>query len=106
MVSFPAAVDSEAKTTYSYRSKIDDPTVEFSWIDNTKTDGVVHHGYDYFTNNDYYELELPFPFTFYGKEYTKAYVYITGFVSFTRLADQHDIPQPAGNSAGGCGMSC
>lgn len=94
MVSFPAAVDSEAKTTYSYRSKIDDPTVEFSWIDNTKTDGVVHHGYDYFTNNDYYELELPFPFTFYGKEYTKAYVYITGFVSFTRLADQHDIPQP------------
>ncbi len=48
------------------------------------------------------DVTLPFPFTFYKKEYTHAYVAIDGYLSFTKCTSAYyndDLPTPYPNGA-------
>ena len=93
-VSFSDAVDEGAEVSYSYAASVDDSAVEFEWVDIETTGLGVQNNFTYYNNNDFVEVELPFAFPYYGKEYTKMYIYNTGFVSFTERDDQKIWPEP------------
>ena len=80
---------------YVYQSASVDESVKYSWVDIT-ADYDEHMPFEYYyEQTDYKEVELPFAFPFYGKTYTKMYIYDTGFVSFTEPeADYATFPEP------------
>ncbi len=79
---------------YTSTARIDDKSVSDEWID-IETNGLgARNGLTYYLAHDYIEVELPFEFPFYGKKYTKMYVYNTGFVSFTKRNDDKIWPEP------------
>lgn len=83
-----------AKVSYTYASSLDDKSVSTEWIDIVSGGKASHNNTTYFVNNDFVEVDLPFEFPFYGKKYTKMYVYGRGFVSFTKRTDEHTAPEP------------
>lgn len=94
LVTFTEEIDENSKTSYTYSAKVDNSNVTFEWI-NIETTGLgEHNNFSYYYNNDYAEVELPFEFPFYGKKYSKMYIYNTGFVSFTKRDDQKIWPEP------------
>ena len=94
--SFTSVNDPEvanAKVSYVYSSSSDNDNVKFEWIDIEHGIGD-RNGFSYYNVNDYLEVTLPFAFPFYGQEYTKMYIYNTGFVSFTKRNDDKIWPEP------------
>lgn len=89
------ANDKETSVNYTFKSKSDGDDVAYDWIDIT-TDYDSHQPLSYYLDKtDFYTLELPFEFTFYGKKYKTAYVYNTGFVSFDKPeTDYKQFPEP------------
>lgn len=80
---------------YQYKSKTDYEEVEYNWIDITDDPEAAHQDFTYYIDKtDYYEVELPFEFPFYGKKYKTMYIYDVGFVSFTRHEDYKEFPAP------------
>lgn len=94
MVEFPAETGEGTATAYSYSASVDDSSVKMEWIDIENSDLTTHRDYLYFLEHDFVEVELPFEFPFYGKNYSKMYIYNTGFVSFSYVADQKIWPEP------------
>ena len=82
------------KVAYSYSASIDDPNVTFNWIDIETTGLGKQNNFTYYYNHDYVEVELPFEFPYYGKKYSKMYIYNTGFISFTKRNDEKMWPEP------------
>lgn len=94
MLTYTPDVLATKKVDYKYSSTVDDKSVKFDWVD-IETNGLgEQNNLTYYTNHDYVEVELPFAFPFYGKEYSKMYVYNTGFVSFTKRNDDNLWPEP------------
>ena len=90
-----------AQTGYTYVSSIDDKNVKFDWVD-IETNGLgTQNTFSYYNQHDYVVVELPFEFPFYGKKYSKMYVYNTGFVSFTERHDDKIWPEPPADFPGG-----
>lgn len=79
---------------YTYSSSIDNPDVKFDWID-IETNGLgTHNPLSYYLLHDFVAVDLPFEFPFYGKKYSRMYIYNTGFVSFTERNDNRIWPEP------------
>lgn len=79
--------------SYVAYNSVDKPElVNFNWIDITKTG--THIDFDYWQKYDFQTVELPFPFTFYGKTYTKVQLCVSGFMSFTEYEDRNNLPGP------------
>ncbi len=72
--------------SYVYGASVDNKT-SFDWIDIVSNGLGEQNAYRYYMNHDFIEVDLPFEFPFYGKKYSKMYVYNTGFVSFTPRRD-------------------
>lgn len=91
--------DLETETTaeigYQYKSKTDDDNVVYDWVDITNDPEATHQDFTYYLDKtDYYTVELPFEFPFYGKKYKTMYIYNVGFVSFTQHEDYKEFPTP------------
>ena len=86
--------DENAKVSYTFASSADDSDVAFDWIDIETTGLGEQNTFSYYNTHDYVAVELPFEFPFYGKKYSKMYIYNTGFVSFTEREDQKIWPEP------------
>lgn len=85
----------DAEMDYQYKSKSDYDDVEYDWVDITDGTADAHQDFVYYIEKtDFYEAELPFEFTFYGKKYKKMYIYNTGFVSFSEHDDYKMFPEP------------
>ncbi|MGM9844565.1 MAG: S8 family serine peptidase, partial [Muribaculaceae bacterium] len=84
---------SDAKVSYIYSASVDDENVKYEWVDIENGLGE-RNGFSYYNAHDYLEVNLPFAFPFYGQEYTKLYIYNTGFVSFTQRSDEKIWPEP------------
>ncbi len=83
-----------ATTSYAYRFSGDDSSVKFHWED-IETNGLGEQNtLSYYMLHDYVAVDLPFEFPFYGKKYSKMYIYNTGFVSFTERHDDKLWPEP------------
>lgn len=81
-------------TSYQYSFSGDDSNVKFEWVD-IETNGLgEQRGMTYYLSHDFVAVDLPFEFPFYGKKYSKMYVYNSGFVSFTERRDDKLWPQP------------
>lgn len=82
------------EVTYTFKTSADGKT-EYDWQDIT-SDYDAHMPMSYFLDQtDFYEVTLPFNFTFYGKAYSKMYIYNTGFVSFDEPeTDYKQFPEP------------
>lgn len=94
MASLTLPYNAGATTSYTYSSSLDDSEVAFEWED-IETNGLgEHYGISYYILHDYVAVELPFTFTFYGKEYDTMYIYNTGFISFTYRNDEKLWPEP------------
>lgn len=80
---------------YIFKSKSDGKDVAYDWVDIT-TDYDSHQPLSYYLDHtDFYTLELPFEFPFYGKKYKTAYIYNTGFISFDKPeTDYKQFPEP------------
>lgn len=92
--SFSDEVTENSQVAYSYIASVDDKSVEFNWVDIETTGLGEQNNFSYYNSHDYLAVELPFAFPYYGKEYTKMYIYNTGFVSFTEREDQKIWPEP------------
>lgn len=80
---------------YQYKSKTDDDNVVYDWVDITNDPEAAHQDFTYYLDKtDYYTVELPFEFPFYGKKYKTMYIYNVGFVSFTQHEDYKEFPTP------------
>lgn len=90
-----------ATTSYKYSSSLDDSSVKYDWIDIETNGKGEHYASNYYLNHDYVAVDLPFEFPFYGKKYSRMYVYITGFVSFTERNDDKIWPEPPADFPGG-----
>lgn len=89
--------NADASTTYSYAFSGDDSSVKFDWVD-IETNGLgTQHDMSYYNLHDYVAVDLPFEFPFYGKKYSRMYIYNTGFVSFTERHDDRLWPEPPGD---------
>lgn len=88
-------VDETSSVDYSFKAKSDGQGVDYKWEDITET-ADAHLPMSYFLDQtDYYTVDLPFEFPFYGVNYKKMYIYNTGFVSFTDIgADYKNFPEP------------
>ena len=87
--------DDNSSLGYEYKSKSDDDNVDYDWIDITSDPEAQHQDFTYYLDKtDYYTVELPFEFTFYGKKYKTMYIYNTGFVSFSKHEDYKEFPAP------------
>lgn len=82
--------------SYVYGASVDNKT-SFDWIDIVSNGLGEQNAYRYYMNHDFIEVDLPFEFPFYGKKYSKMYVYNTGFVSFTPRRDDKIWPEPPGD---------
>lgn len=90
-----------ASTGYMYSSSIDDPNVKFDWVD-IETNGLgVQTTFSAYNQHDFVAVELPFEFPFYGRKYSRMYIYNTGFVSFTERHDDRIWPEPPADFPGG-----
>lgn len=94
MVSFGVDGAAATKVSYTYATSLDDENIKMDWIDILSDEATVHHDITYYAAHDYVEVELPFEFPFYGKKYSKMYIYNTGFVSFTKRNDDNIWPVP------------
>lgn len=84
----------DAHTSYIYASSADDSSVKFDWVD-IETNGLgTQNTQAYYMLHDYVAVDLPFEFPFYGKKYSRMYIYNTGFVSFTERHDDKLWPEP------------
>ncbi|MDE7115140.1 MAG: choice-of-anchor D domain-containing protein, partial [Muribaculaceae bacterium] len=90
-VTVPQSADSEV--TYVYGASVD-KEAEYDWIDIVDNGLGEQNAFRYYNSHDYIEVELPFEFPYYGKKYSKMYVYNTGFVSFTQRRDDKVWPEP------------
>lgn len=91
--------DLETETTaeigYQYKSKTDYDEVEYDWVDITNDPEATHQDFTYYLDKtDFYTVELPFEFPFYGKKYKTMHIYNVGFVSFTQHEDYKEFPTP------------
>lgn len=77
---------------YNANSSIDSKDVIFDWIDITASG--VHKNSKYFAEHDFVEVDMPYGFTFYGKEYRKMYICMSGFITFNEYEDQNNLPPP------------
>ncbi len=100
LLEFSETIAAESKTSYAYAASVDGGA-EYEWIDIETTGLGEQYNFSYYNNNDYVAVELPFEFPFYGKKYSKMYVYNTGFVSFTERPDQKMWPEPPGEFPAG-----
>lgn len=83
----------DTEYAYTYGSSSDGQT-NYEWID-IETNGLgEQNAFRYYNLHDYKEVELPFEFPFYGKKYSKIYIYNTGFISFTERHDDKIWPEP------------
>ena len=82
-----------AKVSYVYSSSSDNENVKFEWVDIEHGLGE-RNGFSYYNTHDFVAVDLPFAFPFYGREYTRMYIYNTGFVSFTERNDDAIWPEP------------
>lgn len=88
-------VDEKSSIDYVYKSATDYKDIKFDWVDITKDKDAKHQDLTYYLDKtDYYTVELPFEFPFYGKKYKKMYIYSTGFVSFSEHTDYKEFPEP------------
>lgn len=93
--------NSNANTNYTYSASVDDKNVVFDWFD-IETSGLGEQkNFTYYSTHDYVEVNLPFTFPYYGKKYSKMYIYNTGFISFTKRNDDKIWPEPPGEFPGG-----
>lgn len=83
----------DAVVSYSYRQSVDGKC-NYEWIDITTDPTVEHHAYRYYNEHDWVAVDLPFQFSFYGKKYSRIYIYNTGFISFTERHDDRIWPEP------------
>lgn len=92
------ATDGKSSVDYSYKSSVDGYDVAYDWQDIT-SDYTEHMPYSYYYGQtDYKEVTLPFEFPFYGKNYSKMYIYNTGFVKFDKPdVDYKEFPEPPSN---------
>ncbi len=93
-LTFVDAVTADSKVAYSYAATVDDKSVEFNWVDIETTGLGEQNNFSFYNAHDFVAVELPFVFPYYGKEYTKMYIYNTGFVSFTERNDDNIWPEP------------
>ncbi len=89
----PEKKDSEV--SYVYGASVDNKA-EYDWVDIVDNGLGEQNAFRYYNNHDFVEVELPFEFPYYGKKYSKMYVYNTGFVSFTERRDDKIWPEPPG----------
>lgn len=100
-LTYNAAIAADSKVTYTYTASVDRPESKAEWVD------IVTNGLGEQTNlsvlikKNYVTVELPFAFPFYGKEYTKMYVYGRGFVCFDEHTDDATLPEPPGDFPNG-----
>ena len=87
--------DSQSTVRYTYRTSQDYQEVKYSWED-ILSDYDEHCNLSYYYNKtDYKEVDLPFEFPFYGKKYTKMYLYDSGFIQFTAPKEDYKMfPEP------------
>lgn len=80
---------------YICKSASDYNDIEYNWIDLTSDPEATHQDMSYYLDKtDYYKVELPFEFPFFGKKYKTMYIYNTGFVSFSEHTDYKEFPEP------------
>lgn len=80
---------------YICKSASDYSDIEYNWIDLTSDPEATHQDVSYYLDKtDYYKVELPFEFPFFGKKYKTMYIYNTGFVSFSEHTDYKEFPEP------------
>lgn len=86
--------DANSSVGYQFKSKTDYDEIKYDWVDITDN-ADAHQDYSYYVDKtDFYEVELPFEFPFYGKKYKTMYIYNTGFVSFSEQIDYKEFPAP------------
>ncbi len=90
-----AVDDNQSTIRYVYRTSQDYQEVKYNWID-ILNDYDEHCNLAYYYNNtDYKEVDLPFEFPFYGKKYTKMYLYNSGFMQFSKPKEDYKMfPEP------------
>lgn len=87
--------DINSSIDYICKSASDYSDIKYDWIDLTTDPAAVHQDMSYYLDKtDYYKVELPFEFPFFGKNYKTMYIYNTGFVSFSEHADYKEFPEP------------
>lgn len=80
---------------YICKSASDYSDIEYNWIDLTSDPEATHQDMSYYLDKtDYYKVELPFEFPFFGKKYKTMFIYNTGFVSFSEHTDYKEFPEP------------
>ena len=90
-----------ASTGYIYSSSLDDKNVTFDWMD-IETNGLgTQTTFSAYNQHDFVAVDLPFEFPYYGKKYSRMYIYNTGFVSFTERHDDKIWPEPPAEFPGG-----
>lgn len=77
---------------YMAVSSLDSKEVSAGWIDITTTG--EHKDFEYLQEHDFWAVDLPYPFPFFGKEYSKMYICMTGFITFTEYEDLNNLPGP------------
>ncbi len=90
-----------AEVSYSYAASIDGSGVKYNWVDIETTGLGEQNNFSYYNSHDFVAVDLPFEFPFYGKKYSKMYIYNTGFVSFTERNDDKIWPEPPATFPGG-----
>ena len=86
--------DAASSISYVYKTSLDDTDIVYNWEDVETTGEGTQIRYTHFVSYDYYELELPYEITFFGKNYSKFYIYNTGFISFNHYEDLKETPMP------------
>lgn len=95
MVKMTVPEKADTKVSYVYTAAVDNQT-SFDWVD-IETNGLgTQNAFRYYNGHDYVAVELPFEFPFYGRKYSRMYIYNTGFISFTERHDDKIWPEPPG----------
>lgn len=100
-ISFSEEFSADSKVSYAYTASIDGAGAKYDWVDIETTGLGEQNNFTYYNSHDFVAVELPFEFPFYGKKYSKMYVYNTGFVSFTERNDDKVWPEPPAAFPGG-----
>lgn len=94
-------VNETSKISYTYVTNEDNANVKFAWEDIETNGKGEHTSLSTYLLTDFVVVDLPFEFPFYGKKYSKMYIYNTGFVSFTERANENIWPEPPANFPAG-----
>lgn len=87
--------DENSSIDYICKSASDFSDIKYDWVDLTADPDAVHQDMSYYLDKtDFYKVELPFEFPFFGKKYKTMYIYDTGFVSFSEHTDYKEFPEP------------